>query len=195
VPDTAPERAEAPSPLRRSGLRERVAAEIVAAAARVLAASGDGASMNDVAAAAGIARGTLYRYFPTRRALVERLRELALEEAASRLAAARVEQVAPLEGLERTIRAFVDMGDVFVVAARERGRPGGAEFEAAVTKPLRTLIERGQAASAIRDDMGPAWLSEALLGLIVAGTSAAQLGKEDTIASIRLLFLEGARER
>jgi TetR/AcrR family transcriptional repressor of mexCD-oprJ operon len=195
VPDSAPERAEAPSPLRRSGLRERVAAEIVAAAARVLAASGDGASMNDVAAAAGIARGTLYRYFPTRRALVERLRELALEEAASRLAAARVEQVAPLEGLERTIRAFVDMGDVFVVAARERGRPGGAEFEAAVTKPLRTLIERGQAASAIRDDMGPAWLSEALLGLIVAGTSAAQLGKEDTIASIRLLFLEGARER
>jgi TetR/AcrR family transcriptional repressor of mexCD-oprJ operon len=195
VPDSAPEPAEAPSPLRRSGLRERVAAEIVAAAARVLAASGDGASMNDVAAAAGIARGTLYRYFPTRRALVERLRELALEEAASRLAAARVEQVAPLEGLERTIRAFVDMGDVFVVAARERGRPGGAEFEAAVTKPLRTLIERGQAASAIRDDMGPAWLSEALLGLIVAGTSAAQLGKEDTIASIRLLFLEGARER
>jgi TetR/AcrR family transcriptional repressor of mexCD-oprJ operon len=195
VPDSAPERAEAPSPLRRSGLRERVAAEIVAAAARVLAASGDGASMNDVAAAAGIARGTLYRYFPTRRALVERLRELALEEAASRLAAARVEQVAPLEGLERTIRAFVDMGDVFVVAARERGRPGGAEFEAAVTKPLRTLIERGQAASAIRDDMGPAWLSEALLGLIVAGTSAAQLGKEDTIASIRLLFLEGARAR
>jgi AcrR family transcriptional regulator len=195
VPDSAPERAEAPSPLRRSGLRERVAGEIVAAAARVLAASGDGASMNDVAAAAGIARGTLYRYFPTRRALVERLRELALEEAASRLAAARVEQVAPLEGLERTIRAFVDMGEVFVVAARERGRPGGAEFEAAVTKPLRTLIERGQAASAIRDDMGPAWLSEALLGLIVAGTSAAQLGKEDTIASIRLLFLEGARER
>jgi TetR/AcrR family transcriptional repressor of mexCD-oprJ operon len=195
VPESAPERAEAPSPLRRSGLRERVAAEIVAAAARVLAASGDGASMNDVAAAAGIARGTLYRYFPTRRALVERLRELALEEAASRLAAARVEQVAPLEGLERTIRAFVDMGDVFVVAARERGRPGGAEFEAAVTKPLRTLIERGQAALAIRDDMGPAWLSEALLGLIVAGTSAAQLGKEDTIASIRLLFLEGARER
>jgi hypothetical protein len=35
----------------------------------------------------------------------------------------------------------------------------------------------------------------ALLGLIVAGTSAAQLGKEDTIALIRLLFLEGARER
>lgn len=195
MPDPAPERAEAPSPLRRSGLRERVATEIVAAAARVLAASGDGASMNDVAAAAGIARGTLYRYFPTRRALVERLRELALEDAASRLAAARVEQVAPLEGLERTIRAFVDMGEVFVVAARERGRPGGAEFEAAVTKPLRTLIERGQAASAIRDDMGPAWLSEALLGLIVAGTSAAQLGKEDMIASIRLLFLEGARER
>ena len=195
MPDSAPERAETPSPLRRSGLRERVAGEILAAAARVLAASGDGASMNDVAAAAGIARGTLYRYFPTRSALVERLRELALEDAGSRLTAARVDQVDPLEGLERTIRTFVDMGEVFVVAARERGRPGGAAFETSITKPLRTLIERAQAASAIRGDMDPAWLSEALLGLIVAGTAAAQLGKDDTVASIRQLFLDGARER
>jgi TetR/AcrR family transcriptional regulator, mexCD-oprJ operon repressor len=195
VSDSAAERAESPTPLRRSGLRERVAGEILTAAARVLAASGEGASMNDVAAAAGIARGTLYRYFPTRSALVERLRELALEDAATRLAAARVDQVDPLEGLERTMRVFVDLGEVFVVSARERGRPGGDEFEAAIMKPLRTLIERGQAASAIRDDMGPAWLSEALLGLIVAGAAAAQLGKEDTIASIRLLFLDGARER
>jgi AcrR family transcriptional regulator len=195
VSDSAPEGAASPAPLRRSGLRERVATEILAAAARVLATSGDGASMNDVAAAAGIARGTLYRYFPTRRALVERLRELALEDASSRLAAARVEQVAPLEGLERAVRAFVDMGELFVVAARERGRPGGAEFEGAITSPLRTLIERAQADAAIRDDMGPWWLAEALLGLIVAGTSAARLGKEDTIAAIRLLFLEGARAR
>jgi TetR/AcrR family transcriptional regulator, mexCD-oprJ operon repressor len=164
------------------------------AAAGVLASTGGQASMNDVAAAAGIARGTLYRYFPTRDALIERLREVAIEDAAARLTASRVDQVDPLEGLERTIRAFVDVGEVFVVGARERNT-GGGEFDASIMTPLRTLIERGQAAGAVRDDMNAAWLSESLLGLILAGTSAPHLGKEDTIASIRRLFLEGARAR
>jgi len=169
-----------------------VAAEILAAAARVLASSGGQASMHDIAAAAGIARGTLYRYFPTRSALVERLRIVATEEAAAKLAASRVDQVDPLEGLERTIRAFVDVGDVFVVSARERGRAGGAEFDASIVKPLRALIERGQKARVVRDDMDAAWLTESLVGLILAGV-ASRMGTEDTIASIRRLFLEGAR--
>jgi TetR/AcrR family transcriptional regulator, mexCD-oprJ operon repressor len=150
--------------------------------------------MNDVAAAAGIARGTLYRYFPTRNALVERLREVAIEDAAARLASSRVEQVDPLEGLERTIRAFVDVGDVFIVGVRER-HTGGGEFDASIMTPLRALMERGQAAGMVREDISAAWLSEALLGLVLAGTSAPQLGKEDTIASIKQLFLEGARGR
>ena len=148
--------------------------------------------MNDVAAAAGIARGTLYRYFPTRNTLVERLREVAIEDAAARLASSRVEEVDPLEGLERTIRAFVDVGDVFIVGVRERNT-GAGEFDASIMTPLRGLIERGQAAGVVRDDMNAVWLSESLLGLVLAGTSAPQLGKEDTIAAIRRLFLEGAR--
>ena len=176
---------------RRHALRERVAAEIVTAAAGVLAATGGQASMNDVALAAGVARGTLYRYFPTRNALIERLREVAIEDAAGRLSASRVEQVEPLEGVERTIRAFVDAGDVFVVGVRERG--AGGEFDASIIRPLRTLIERGQSADVLRNDMDAAWLAESLLGLILAGTSAPYLGKEDTISSIRRLFLEGAR--
>lgn len=151
--------------------------------------------MSEVAAAAGVARGTLYRYFPTRHALVERLCEAAITDAAARLDASRVDQVEPLEGLERTIRAFVDVGEMFVVGARERGRSGGAEFDASIMRPLRALLERGQEAGAIRDDMNPTWLSESLLGLIVAGSSSARLGTEDTIASIRKLFLEGARGR
>ena len=87
------------TPLPRSGLRERVAGEIVAAAAHVLAATGGQASMNDVAAAAGVARGTLYRYFPTRDALLERLREVVVEDAAERLRASRVDEVEPLEAI------------------------------------------------------------------------------------------------
>ena len=193
--DAAPEPRHGTSPLRTPGLRERVAREILAAAARVLASTGNQASMNDVAAAAGVARGTLYRYFPTRDALVKRLRETAVEDAAERMKASRVHEVEPLEGLERAIRVFVDMGTLLIVSARERDRNGGDEFDTAMMGPLRALIERGQAGGVIRDDMSPWWLAESFLGLTLAGSPAGRMGKEDTIASIRRIFLEGARRR
>jgi len=193
MPEPAPIQRHEPSPLRRRGLRERVAAEILGAAASVLASSDGQASMNDVAAAAGVARGTLYRYFPTRRSLLEQLRSNAVEDAASRLDASRVGEVAPLDGVERVIRAFVDGGDLFVVGARERRTSAAPDFDACVMLPLRELIERGQATGAIRRDVEASWLSECLLGLALVGASAAQLGTEDTVASIKRLFLDGAR--
>jgi TetR/AcrR family transcriptional regulator, mexCD-oprJ operon repressor len=195
VPDPGARKRAEVAPLRRPGLKERVAAEILAAAASVLASSGGQASMNDVATAAGVARGTLYRYFPTRGALVEQLRATAVENAANRLRDSRVSEIDPVDGLERAIRAFLDAGDVFVVGARERNRPGGADFDSSIMRPLRELIERGQAAGAIRDDMDASGLSEALLGLILAGFTSARLGKEDAIASVKQLFLDGARAR
>ena len=190
--ESAGQRRPEPAPLRRSGLRERVAEEILAAAARALASSGGGASMNDVATAAGVARGTLYRYFPTRQALLDRLQERAVEDASSRLRASRVREVEPLEGIIRAIRAFVDAGDVFVVGARERNGPGGNEFASEIVRPLREVIESAQAAGSIRADLDAPWLSEALLSLVLARSSGTELGTEDTVASIKRLFLDGA---
>lgn len=195
MPDPGVRKRAEVAPLRRPGLKERVTAEILAAAASVLASSGSQASMNDVATAAGVARGTLYRYFPTRGALVEQLRATAVEDAAARLRDSRVSEIDPVDGLERAIRAFLDAGDVFVVGARERSRPGGADFDAAIMRPLRELMERGQEAGAIRNDMDASGLSEALLGLVLAGSSSARVGKEDAIASVKQLFLDGARAR
>src|SRR5918911_2194199 len=88
-----------PTPLepsrRRQALQERVAAAILEAAARVLAAGGEQASMNDVAAAAGVARATLYRYFPSRQALLDELARVAADEAGTPPASARGEEAAP----------------------------------------------------------------------------------------------------
>ena len=64
---------------RQTTLHARVSAAILEAAAVVLVERGEQASMADVAAAAGMARATVYRYFPNREALFEALGRLAAE--------------------------------------------------------------------------------------------------------------------
>ena len=76
--------------------------------------------MNDVAEAAGVARATVYRYFPNREALLDELARAAVSDVEARLASARIDEVAPEEGIARAVRALVDVGDSFVLLARER---------------------------------------------------------------------------
>ena len=178
----------------RPALRERVATAIVEAAAGVLADRGEQASMSDVAAAAGVARATVYRYFPNREALLEALGRLALEDVGDRLAAARLDEVAVGDGLERAVRALVTVGDGFVVVARDRGRPANAAFDERIAAPVRDLLARGQREGEIRRDVPATWLAEALFGVVVNVIgSGPRLGTEDTIAAISSVFLDGAR--
>src|ERR1051326_3894470 len=178
----------------RPTLRERVKAAILEAAAEVLAARGEQASMNDVAAAAGVARATLYRYFPSRQVLLDELAQLAVADAAAGLARAGLESVPVGEGVERAVRSLLAVGDYFMVLARERVQPEPAQFEAAVALPLRRLLERGQESGEIRGDVNATSLAEALVSLVVSlllATSA--LASEDGVALITSLFLDGAR--
>ena len=149
--------------------------------------------MSDVAAAAGVARATVYRYFPNRDALLEALGRLALEDIGDRLRAARLDEVAVGDGLERAVRALVTVGDGFVVVARDRGRPANAAFEDRIAAPMRELLARGQREGQIRTDVPAAWLAEALFGLVVNVIgSGPRLGTEDTIAAIASVFLDGS---
>jgi AcrR family transcriptional regulator len=180
----------------RQPLQQRVAAAILDGAARILAVQGEQASMNDVAAAAGVARATVYRYFPNRQALLDELARAAVSEADEGLASARIDEVSPEDGVARAVRALVDVGDSFVLLARERVRSDPERFERRVIQPLRELFERGQATGDIRPDIASARLTESLIGLIVGVlTSTPPLGKEDIIATITGLFLDGARAR
>ena len=193
---SAPEPAPLQPPRRRQALQERVAAAILEAAARVLATGGEQASMNDVAAAAGVARATLYRYFPSRQALLDELARVAAAEAGARLASARVEELAAEEGVRRAVRALIETGDPFTVVARERVLPDPEQFEEHVLEPLRRLFEQAQGVGEIRDDIPSSWLTDALVGLVVSVLSSRPvLGREDTIAVVSALFLDGARPR
>jgi TetR/AcrR family transcriptional regulator, mexCD-oprJ operon repressor len=180
----------------RPALQQRVVAAILQGATQILSEQGEQASMTDVAEAAGVARATVYRYFPTREALLAELARAAVAEIESRLTAARLDEVAPEEGVARAIRALVDVGDSFVLFVRGRGRAEPGRFEHDLKQPLQALLERGQALGEIRDDITGARLSEALIWLIVGVlTSAPSLGREDSTATITRLFLDGARAR
>jgi TetR/AcrR family transcriptional repressor of mexCD-oprJ operon len=171
----------------RRGARRR---EILVAAARVLAAR-DAADMAEVAAAAGIARGTLYRYFPSRELLLQALEAAANEEAGRRLAEANLDQVPVEEALARATRALVAVGEHFIVLLRER-RPPEPGFSA----PLLALIERGREDGQIRSDVPVACLVESLLVLVgacVRTGSAVGMGSEDISSTALRLFLTGAR--
>jgi TetR/AcrR family transcriptional repressor of mexCD-oprJ operon len=179
---------------RQTALQARVSAAILEAAAAVLAERGEQASMADVAASAGMARATVYRYFPNREALFEALGRVAVEEAGERLHAGRLQEVPVPEAFERAVRALVAVGDYFVVVSRESARPDPAEFERRVASPLRGLIERAQSLGEVRDDLPASWLMESLLGIVASGLrTRPSLGVEDTVAGITSLFLDGAR--
>ncbi len=180
----------------RQPLQQRVTAAILDGAARVFVVAGEQASMNQVAEAAGVARATVYRYFPNRDALLDELIRIALDEVDCRLASARIDEVDPEEGISRSVRALVEVGDVFIVLTRERKRSDPEQYERRLIVPMRRLFERAQKIGDIRGDIPSGRLSESFIGLI-AGllTSPAPLGTEDLIAMITTLFLDGARAR
>jgi TetR/AcrR family transcriptional regulator, mexCD-oprJ operon repressor len=180
----------------RQALQERVAAAILDAAGQLFALEGERASMNDVAAAAGVARATVYRYFPNRDVLLDALGEATLSDVESRLESARIDEVEPEEGIARAVRALVETGSSFVLLARGRLRSDPARFKRALESPLRRLFERGQAEGVVRDDIASARLTESLIGQIASVlTSTPPLGREDMSATVIGLFLDGARAR
>ena len=169
-------------PALRPTLQQRVAAAILDGAAQIFAVQGEQASMNDIAEAAGVARATVYRYFPNRESLLEALARAAVSDVDARLASARIDEVAPEEGIARAVRALVDVGSSFVLLARDRLRSDPEQFERKLTQPLRRLFERGQASGDIRDDITSARLTESLIGLIVGvitSTPSARPGGHD----------------
>jgi AcrR family transcriptional regulator len=163
--------------------------DIISAAASVLAVR-EAASMGDIASAAGIARGTLYRYFPSRESLLQAFEAAADDEARRRLAEANLNEVPVDEGLARATRALVAVGEHFIILLRERRPP-----EPGFTAPLASLLERGREGGQIRTDVPLVILVESLLvliGVCVRTGRAVGMGSEDVSSTALRLFLAGA---
>jgi len=150
--------------------------------------------MAAVAAAAGVARGTVYRYFPTRSALLAELAEAAIGAAGDRLAAARLETLDTRSALERAVRALIEGGDAFIVVAREGAGIGSTAYEERLVRPLCMVFERGQGTGEVRSDVSPSFLTHSLLGVLVSVLRASvPLGRDDLVLSTTNVFMDGAR--
>jgi AcrR family transcriptional regulator len=177
---------------------DRTAAAILDAAAHVLSERGGDSNMADVAAAAGVSRATLYRYYPHREALLEALATHALADAAARIADAGLERASVEEAVERILRALIAVGDRYAVLVREQVDVDPAQAERLVGAPMRAVFERGIDSGLFRRDVSAEVLLQLFSGALVAAlklTGRGQLGVEEASAATASVFLDGARAR
>ncbi|HZD00943.1 MAG TPA: TetR family transcriptional regulator [Actinomycetes bacterium] len=171
---------------------DATSAAITGAAAHLLARHEE-ATVAAVAQAVGIARGTVYRHFPTRQALLTAVLDRALRQAERHLEQANLAAVPVAEGLARAVRALVSLGDDFLVLFRERLLAG---HEVAAFSLVAALVERGREGGDLRRDLPQSCQLEALFALVhtcVRASELAAAGPEDVSATALRLFLEGSK--
>jgi AcrR family transcriptional regulator len=165
-------------PLRADARRNRE--RLLAVAQDVFARQGTSASTEDIAHAAGVGIGTLFRHFPTKEALLHavllaRLRQL-------------TDQADQLSRADDPGAAFEAFFTQVIAEARTRQSQvealslagidlsvGAADVKADFNAALERLLSRAQVAGAVRADIG---LAE-LLALIVGTSRAVQFGGDD----------------
>jgi AcrR family transcriptional regulator len=167
---------------------------LLSAAAEAFAARGAEVPLEDIARAAGVGIGTLYRHFPTRETLVEAvyrreidvlceradelLESLPPDQALGEWMQLFVRHVATKKGMLSVLKPMMSTNATF--ADQTRGRAAGA-----ATK----LLEAGAAAGTVRGDVTGEDLVRAVSGICMS------TDQERSEASIRLvdLIFDGLR--
>ncbi len=138
------------------------------------------ATMDEVAKAAGISRATLHRHFAGRDALVRALEALGIEECETALDAARLDEGPAADAVERLVREIESAAGLLAFLYTENQLFEGEEQNQGWTRiddRISALFRRGQLAGEFRIDLTPAWLTEALYGLLASGAWLVQSGK------------------
>lgn len=161
------------------GRPDRTRRELLDAATTVLTKDGS-ASLAEVAAAAGVGRTTLHRYFPTREGLIRALVEDALDRVEEAITAAEPDRGPVLEALQRVTDTVVPLGPSLaflhaepdVYHARDLIRRWYEALE-----PIARAVERGQADGSLRADLPVKWVVDAYAGAILTAWDTADEGR------------------
>ncbi|MER6277932.1 TetR/AcrR family transcriptional regulator [Streptomyces sp. NPDC059688] len=167
-----------PRPMRADAARNR--ARVLDVATEVFTTRGVGVPTEEIARAAGVGVGTLFRHFPTKEALLEAVMVRRLETMA-----ARTEQLttgsAPAEAFFDCFRLLVEQSvgkSDFVEALAAAGvdvRSALRESSTAIRDQLGDLLTGAQRAGAVRPELG---LPELLALLAGIGRAVEQLGAD-----------------
>jgi len=143
-------------PLRADAERNR--RRILEAAATVFAERGLDVPLDDIAAAAGVGVGTVYRRFPDKDTLIDALFEDKIAEVETEVRAA-LEIEDPWEAFESFMRAVCrlqaeDRGLKEALLTRDRGRERVALARERIAPIAMQVLHRAQEAGAVRADLG-----------------------------------------
>jgi len=181
-------------PLRADAARNR---QLLLDAARdAFASHGVSASLDDVARAAGVGPGTLYRHFPTRDALVLAVIDEGLIEI-HRLGATLKEGADPVDALFRWLDAFIEQGSTFQGLARTLASPPPSAEADSPCHLARcsgaALVARAVEAGLLRDDID----ADDVLDMAAAIAWIGEQPQRDTTQRERLLrvVVDGLRRR
>ncbi|GLX00022.1 TetR/AcrR family transcriptional regulator [Microtetraspora sp. NBRC 16547] len=134
------------------------------------------ASMEDIAATAGVTRQTVYAHFPSRDTLVAALVEAAAAEYAALLDDAGLDTAPPADALAQFLGAgwrFLGRYPLLLNATAARIPRPDSDPHDVVPPRLERLIQRGQHTGDFDPSLPAAWLAAAVLGL--QHTAAAQV--------------------
>jgi len=182
---------------RSTAIDNRVAEAILDAAADLLARDGEPPSLTDVAAAAGVARATLYRHFPTRERLLQALSAAARDAIAARLAEADLDAVPVSEAIARVARVIASGGSKYAAVADRFGTSDYAgDADQQIGTMVKSLLRRGIDDGTLRGDLTVDELAVTLGSLLRAAarmTAGRQAGVEKAAALVTSVFLHGTR--
>ncbi|MGB9222468.1 TetR/AcrR family transcriptional regulator [Mycobacterium sp.] len=155
--------------------------------ARVLRAAAEflgrqpNATQDEIAAAVGISRATLHRYFAGRTALLEALDQLAVTEMREALKTSRLQDGSAAEALRRLATACEPVSGYLLLlytqnqCADSFNKPDDPWTE--IEAEIRELFERGQREGEFRPELSPVWLTEAFLNLCSGAAWVIQVGE------------------
>jgi AcrR family transcriptional regulator len=186
MPDTS----DSARPARRRRSDAQRSIDAILGAARAVLRDRPDASMEDIAAAAGVTRQTVYAHFPSREALISSLLDLVGAETVAAMDAARLDTVPPAEALRRYLDIGWDLvrrNPHLLGAALTRNPPGSDEHEAGVAL-LEDIIRRGQRSGEFDQAHPVSWLAVAIIGLFGAAAGQVAAGRLTAGAATGLLL-------
>jgi TetR/AcrR family transcriptional regulator, mexCD-oprJ operon repressor len=156
-------------PLKRRADAERNRQHLIAVAITLL--SGDPfATIDQLAAAAGVGRSTVFRHFPTREVLIEAVRDQVMDRMHGYLASIDFTALGTVESLRAILQLAATLPNEFpfigaLIGTHPKADTSSHDKLNEALGMVQTVIEAGQANGTLRNDAPASWLAGCFIKL------------------------------